>query len=248
MTRLYPETEFEKTMLAMGAIFIEENHILENVYAGLGLDPESEEEILAADEEVRNELTETFFRLDMNLDPYLRADCLGFLEELWSVFDVISAKRAIDELRMQGHRTKFNVLKTHTNNLHQFKEIFKFDFSDPEEVQMGDEEFKVLAAWVAKADSYVPKVGILAWDAARYVHLVRLCFVANYLRADEAWKALEDFAPLVRNKFSTWNEFSQSFLIGRTFWAGAEDPELKGACERLVGLKASPWLMCSLKD
>lgn len=245
MSKLHAETDQERSLFAMGAVFIEENGVLENLSRQLGLDGESEESLndpaLLADEEIRHELNEAFFRLDLNLDPYLRADCVGFLEELWDVVDVVSAKRVIENLRTQGHRAKFNVLKKHTQSLHQFKEIFKFDFEDPEHVQLDEEQFKTLAAWIEKADGFVPKVGILAWDVARYVHLVRLCFVANYLRADEAWTHLHAIQPLVQNQFSSWSEFSQSFLIGRTFWAGEEDPELKSACERLLGYTLSPW-------
>lgn len=242
MPRLHPETEKERLMLAMGAIFVEENKVLEGV-------DELFESLFQSDEplseehraEVHDEIAETFFRLDMSLDPYLRPDCIGFLEEFWQVFDETSAQAAIVNLRQQGHRKKFDVLKKHTQSLHQFKEIFKFDFSDPEEVQLSDEDFEKLGEWIEKAHKYVPEVGILAWDAARYVHLVRMCFIANYLTGPQAWKELLEFHPLVENKFSTWNEFSQSFLIGRTFWAGQEDPELKAACERLLFHKASPW-------
>lgn len=245
MSKLYAETDSEKSLFSMGAIFVEENRVLDNLSQNLGLDEESEESLndpaLLADEEIRHEINESFFRLDLNLDPYLKADCIGFLEELWDVFDVISAKKVIENLRTQGHRTKFNVLKKHTQSPHQFREIFKFDFEDPTHVQLDDEQFKTLAAWIEKADSFVPKVGILAWDIARYVHLVRLCYVANYVRADEAWAHLDAIQPQVQGQFATWSEFSQSFLIGRTFWAGEEDPELKSACERLLGYTLSPW-------
>ncbi len=248
MQRLETENEHEEVLMAMGAIYLEENSLLDELYEILEADLIGDEEPSAeARDFICQHIVENFFRLDMNFAEEMRADCLDLLQEMWDVHDRSSALVSIQALFTTGHRTKFNVLKVNTQSLYKFKEIFKFDFDESEEIQLSDEEFEKLATWIERANSFVPVPGILAWDVARYIHLVRMCFFVGYLSDKEAWDKLNALWPLVENKFSSWNEFAQSFLIGRTFWAGSEDPELKSVCERLLGNKASPWLYYPIK-
>lgn len=247
MQRLAPELNKEKILLAMGAVYLEEGQILEALFEVLEGDLQDIEVSEEAREFVIENINEAFLRLDMNYDPEFRADCLDLLGEMWDVKDRNSAIGTLENLLRQGHRGKFEGLKKNTHSLHKFKEIFKFDFDESEEITLSDEEFKQLAAWIERADGFVPQTGILAWDIARYVHLVRMCFFAGYLNNDEAWQRLLLAWPLIENKFSSWSEFAQSFLIGRTFWAGQEDPDLKETCERLLGHPASPWRFTPLR-
>ncbi|MNL17682.1 hypothetical protein D3C87_1387870 [compost metagenome] len=179
----------------------------------------------------------------------MRGDCIALLEEMWSVRDKKTALVALEKIRTEGHRTKFNVLKDcipsdgriDILSLEKFKQVFIFDMVNSEEVKMLDEEFKKLAEWMQRTQKYLGASGILAWDLARSVHLARLSYVAGYLDDNEAWAEILKLAPLSVDKFGNWLEFSQSFLIGLTFWAGQEIPEVKSSCERLLGNPASPW-------
>ncbi|MNT93461.1 hypothetical protein D3C72_2349420 [compost metagenome] len=92
-----------------------------------------------------------------------------------------------------------------------------------------------------RTQKYLNASGILAWDLSRGVQLTRLAYVAGFLNDNEAWAEILKLAPLSVDRFASWLEFSQSFLIGQTFWSGQEIPEVKAACERLLGNPASPW-------
>ncbi len=240
MYKLAPETEQEQILMAMSAMFIEEHNILEQIY------PLIEADIDLQDEEaktfVKEHIIDAFLKLDMNLDVNARADYLEFLSEMWNINDRNTALGNIDYLKNQGHRQKFTTLKNNVGSLYKFKEIFNFDFSENEEVKLSDKEYEQLMDWVAKADKFVPNVGLLAWDIARCIFLIRISFVVGFLNDQEAWTRINSLWPLVQNKFKDWDEFAQSFLIGRTFWAGSEDPELKEICIRLASHKASPWM------
>lgn len=250
MLRVNPETELEKKMMCLGAVFVEENQILDELYQVIGSDLIEGEE-LAPDvkDQVLNEVSESFFRLDMNYGPDSRPDCIAILEDFWGVYGKDSALKALEDIRQQGHRTKFNVLRTtlpaegrlNGAALQKFKQIFQFDFAESQQLQMSDDDYQKLAQWLQRTQNYLKEAGILAWDAARYVHLTRLSYIAGYLSDDEAWAQILKLAPLVEGHFSSWMEFAQSFLIGRTFWAGNEDVTVKGICERLLGHPASPW-------
>ncbi|XGC80353.1 DUF1266 domain-containing protein [Bdellovibrio bacteriovorus] len=250
MQRILPETTLEQKMMCMGAIFIEENQVLDEVFQVVGSDLVEGKE-LSPDirEQIINEIGEYFFRLDMNYGPEIKIDCIGILEEFWKVMDKASALKNLEDIRAQGHRTKFNVLRSSlpsegsidAMSMERFKQIFSFDLEDQQDMQMSDEDFLKLAQWVQRTHKYLKEAGILAWDAARYIQLVRLSFVAGYLTDNEAWAEILKLAPITETAFNSWMEFSQSFLIGRTFWSGGDDPEVKGICERLLGHPASPW-------
>lgn len=250
MQRILPETDLEKKMLCLGAIFIEENQVLDELFQVVGSDLiEGQELSPEVKEQVLNEIGEYFFRLDMNYSSEIKEECLQILEDFWGVRSKESALKNLENIRQQGHRTKFNVLKTalpadgsmDAMSLDKFKQIFCFDFEPGQELQMSDEEYRKLAQWIQRTQNYLGEAGILAWDAARYIHLIRLSFISGYLTDDEAWAEILKLAPLVEGRFDSWMSFSKSFLIGRTFWSGSEDPQVKMICEKLLGHPASPW-------
>lgn len=250
MQRILPETDLERKLMSLGAVFVEENQALDELFQVVGSDlidgqelpPEIREQIL-------DEVGEYFFRLDMNYSPEIKPDCIGILEEFWEVVDKESTLKNLDHIRTQGHRTKFNVLRNTLPSegaidyqaMEKFKQIFSFDFVNAQDLQMSDEDYRKLATWLQNTHKYLKEPGILAWDMARYIHLIRLSFISRYLTDNEAWAEVLKIAPLIEGRFDSWMDFSQSFLIGRTFWSGNADPNVKAICEKLLGHPASPW-------
>lgn len=255
MPRILPENDLEKKMLSMAAIFIEENYVLDDLFEIIGSDLEDGKELAPeVKEQVLEEIGEYFFRLDLNWGEEIKEDCLIILEDFWGVKNKEAALKILEDIRKQGHRAKFNVLKNiaaseekiSNASLEKFKQIFNFDFASEEQMQMTDDDHRLLAAWMKKTDRFIGECGILGWDIARGVHLARLAYVVGYLDADQAWTEIQKLAPLAEKKFKNWREFALSFIIGRTFWAGEEDPQIKMVCERLLGHPASPWAFISL--
>ncbi|MNL22372.1 hypothetical protein D3C87_1437170 [compost metagenome] len=189
----------------------------------------------------------------MNYGPQIKADCIEILEDFWRVYDKESALEVLKNIFEQGHRTKFNVMQKSIPSdgaldsvaLERMKQIFNFDMEDQQELKMSNEDYTKLALWVQRTHKYLGEGGILAWDVARAVHLVRLSFIAGYLDDNEAWKEILRWAPVIEGKYNDWMAFSQSFLIGRTFWCGVDDPETKSIAERLLGHPLSPWQFIS---
>ncbi len=250
MQRILPETDLERKLMCTAAVFIEENRVLDDLYEVVAADlTEGQELTEDSREHVLGEVGEFFFRLDMNYGPDIQADCIEILEDFWKVFDKATALKVLEDVRTQGHRTKFNVLQkclpseggVDSVAMDRFKQIFTFDLPNEDDLQMTDEDFTKLANWMQKTYKYLGDGGILAWDMARGVHLARLAFVAGYLDDNEAWAEILKWAPFTEGHFSSWTEFSQSFLIGRTFWSGVDDPQIKETCQHLLGHPASPW-------
>lgn len=249
MLRILPETELEQRLLSMGAMFVEENNVLAELEQVFGEDLTDPEYCRDHQDEIVSELGEYFFRLDMNYGSSARSSCLEILQDYWRVGSTEEVQKSLEEIRKQGHRTKFNVLKAtlppegsiDQKSLDKFSQVFSFDFTD-KEVALKREELQSLAEWIQSTGKYLKEGGILAWDMARAVQLIKLSFVAGYLSDDQAWAELLKLAPLVEGPFADWMDFSQSFLVGRTFWSGVSDPQIKAVCERLLGHPASPWL------
>ncbi|WP_413558691.1 DUF1266 domain-containing protein [Bdellovibrio sp. HCB209] len=250
MQRVLPETTLEKNMMCMGAVFIEENHLLDDLYEIIGSDLVDGKE-LAEDikDQVLDEVGEYFFRLDLNWGEEIKADCIEILQDFWGVKSREDVLKNLEDIRQQGHRVKFNVLRgivpaegdLDGHTLEKFKQVFSFDFTEDQPVELTTEDYKKLAQWFQRTHKFLREPGILAWDAARFVHLARLGFVAGYIDDNEAWAEILKMAPIADGKFDSWMDFAQSFLIGRTFWSGSEDPQMKTICERLLGHPASPW-------
>lgn len=245
MQRILPQSDFERKLMCLGAVFIEEYQLLDELFDRVG------EVCIESKEEVLPDMDELFFRLDMSFGEDADADVMKVLDEAWNIKNKKEAHFRLEEIRKQGHRTKFNLLKTslpshgtiNDSALKKFEQIFKFDLEDSYDLKMSTDEYLQLAQWIQKTHSYLSESGILAWDLARYVHLVRLSFIAGLLDSDEAWVEISKIKPLVEGSFKNWLEFSKSFLIGRTFWSGSDDARIKGVCERLLGHPASPWLV-----
>ena len=234
MSQVHPRSETQKRLMAMAAMYVEETYVLDELAQVIRPSEDDHDLVMA-------EVDDYFLRLDMNFAPEVKVDCLEILQEIWHVVDRDSALKALKNLREQGQRDKFKQLAQFTNDITKFKQLFLFEFAHPEEVQIDDKGFQSLAEWLKKASSYVPECGILAWDVARYVHLVRLCFMGQILEAEECWQQVDLIEPLVEGQFKDWMQFSQSYLIGLTFWSGQEDPYIKASCERLLGYEVSPW-------
>ena len=250
MRRIHPETDLERQLMCLGAMYIEENNTLDSLYSIIGFDVDQSQELpLDIKEQVLDEVGDYFLRLDMNFGPEAQGDCLDILEEIWGIRNKEEVLKSLAGIRIQGHRTKFNILRQTVPQegsldqgaLTKFKQIFQFDFVEGQELQLKDEDYQKLAQWFQRTRNFISDVGILAWDLARHIQLVRLSFVAGYLDDNEAWAEVLKLAPLTTGQFKSWIEFSQSFLIGRTFWSGSEDPAAKQICERLLGHPASPW-------
>lgn len=240
MARILATSPFEKFVMSMGAMYVEEAGVLEEIYSEV--DPATAEKAA-----IESAVAEGFYRLDMGMGGEFKEQVIEILENMWEITDEASAFRALNDLRTQGHRNKFAALLKVSGDLKKFKEVYEFDFvAEPEEDPVGDEDYQHLAEWIRKANAYIEGVGILAWDMGRHTHVLRLCYLGGILTEEQCWAEASKVESLVKGKFKDWMQFAQSYLIGLSFWAGQEDEILKASCERLMGYEISPWVIHSV--
>ena len=89
---------------------------------------------------------------------------------------------------------------------------------------------------------------ILAWDFGRMVNVARWGYGAGYIDGNEAWNWLLTASYGSQLAFNSWKEFGESYMAGRSYWAGKKikemDDETKEAYDRLLypENKKSPWI------
>ena len=84
---------------------------------------------------------------------------------------------------------------------------------------------------------------VLAWDLVRAVNMARWAFICGYINEDEMWEAIRTTAGIAKESFNSWEEYGNSFAVGRGIWRGETDDyetadEVVGA---LLNKEDSPW-------
>jgi tetratricopeptide (TPR) repeat protein len=60
----------------------------------------------------------------------------------------------------------------------------------------------------------------LAWDMARYAHILRLGVACGLVGEEAAWEYLEEITEMTSAGYPSWREFADDFLLGRAAWLG----------------------------
>src|SRR5882724_4380906 len=89
---------------------------------------------------------------------------------------------------------------------------------------------------------------LLAWDMARLVHVARSARHARFLDESEGWIYVLAAGTRLAGALRGWDDFGRAFLRGRLAWAGAPDPKVERAVERLLAEPESTWNRRAWKD
>ena len=143
------------------------------------------------------------------------------------------------KMHLQGHRARFDVLGNLLSS-----------FSD-EELRLFIEQIKdntQALNEVRVVKEYYNKLGdksIIGWDYSRYICLCRWGYHVGYLSEDEAWEMIMEAARLLQERFDSWEDLGNNYMIGRLFWSPKqveEDEDIyEDAFMRLMDMKSSPW-------
>lgn len=83
-----------------------------------------------------------------------------------------------------------------------------------------------------------------AFDMVRLSFVARAAFTAGYLDERTAWEAVLEAARRLQAGYTSWTEMSESYLLGRRFWAGGDPGQQKifdRAAQWLATSPESPW-------
>jgi len=86
---------------------------------------------------------------------------------------------------------------------------------------------------------------ILGWDYTRYVALCRWGYVVGFISEDEAWEKIMPVARLLQQRFDSWEDLGNNYIIGRRFWSAKETARqgklIRSAFNKLLTDPSSPW-------
>ncbi len=239
------ETPAEVWAMSLGAVYVEENQMLAQLVSFAG-DPDEVPECTDENrEDIELGVVEGFCRIDMNVAEEDAGACREMLAEMWDVKDGESALQTVGLLRARGLRTGFaalaGILKIGNCSVEEAVRLHRSGLESAGEPAPAPGVAANQVKIVKLTSASLGEAGILGWDLARLVHLVRMSFIAGYIDDATAWAEVSSLAEF-RPRFTHWSGFHQSFLAGRQFWSGARDPGLEECGERLLNHPYSPWV------
>lgn len=164
------------------------------------------------------------------------------LEEWWEVTDGDSARETIAWLLNEGQ---------HANADPALAEIRKRGLDAITDEEKADEDSKIgdaftIAEFVTgvneTTEEDLPET-VLGWDLVRAVNMARWSFICGYINEEEMWEAIRTTVEIAKSTFYSWEEYGNSFAVGRGIWRGETDDyetadEVVGA---LLNKEDSPW-------
>jgi hypothetical protein len=91
------------------------------------------------------------------------------------------------------------------------------------------------------ADLAIVDRALLAWDGMRLVFIARCCFAVGFLDVETTWRYVVAAVRLVRERYSSWEEWGRSFATGRAIWSGDASSYYTEKVEELLRQAKSPW-------
>lgn len=92
--------------------------------------------------------------------------------------------------------------------------------------------------------------GAIAWDLGRMVYIARASYVAGYIDKDQAWQSINSVLPTVKQYFTNWKEFGQSYMLGRSV-SRPDDSAIGGLFDiytQCITCEQSPWIKYPLNS
>jgi len=185
---------------------------------------------------------------------------LGNLDKIlgdwWGIHDRNEALEVLNYLKDKGFRFYLPVVyKSYTSPESDQNQIIVDNFSDDEDQEKAYSQLENLKETLEELKeghmittlTDILSYGTEGWDCGRLVFLARLCFDAKFITEEEAWSYINAASELANSKFQSWEEYSKSYVIGRSMWGGVESGNtgIMVIAKDLLKLPNSPWVQMS---
>ncbi|MBL7556954.1 MAG: DUF1266 domain-containing protein [Bdellovibrionaceae bacterium] len=179
--------------------------------------------------------------MDMNMDDVDSDDVKILLTDAWGISGRHDLNMTLDQLLAGQQQNLFDELVEKNKLSRMPLSEFVMQSRVARSLEgMNQDDYTVLVNEATSASLRWAQDGIIGWDWARYVHLLRLAFLAELLDSDESWKLLKNLEQPIKSRFKNWDSFGKSYLNGRTFWQGTASP-MDDVISRLNTDPWSPW-------
>ncbi|MNV43010.1 hypothetical protein D3C71_1347130 [compost metagenome] len=123
---------------------------------------------------------------------------IGGLKQQWEVTNEAEAKERLNELLELQRSSEFEPILQESS-----KELYGIQ----EDISKG---LGIDVNTVARVKS------AYAWDICRAVSLAKWCYWVGYLTEDEIWEVMKKGTEIAAEKGESWEDYTISFLLGRT--------------------------------
>ena len=82
-----------------------------------------------------------------------------------------------------------------------------------------------------------------AWDYSRAMSNLGYYYIAGYYTIEETLNQSLEIAKVIQTRFSSWDEFNESYLKGYTAWSGKDDTERRNVYNNLKGSLFNPFAL-----
>ena len=163
----------------------------------------------------------------------------------WDISDRDSALQTIYWLRDEGHRHQFNNMRRYilaiTNDDEAVFKLQRRAISKELLVESPSAQL-FLTDFVWKHRNDLAEKSLSAWDYSRLINVVRWSYALGYLSEDEAWENITLAARELQKHHTSWDDFADSYLLGRTFWQhSSANAGTVSAVRQLQSDPKSPW-------
>ncbi|WP_447641716.1 MULTISPECIES: DUF1266 domain-containing protein [Chitinophagaceae] len=146
-----------------------------------------------------------------------KMDSRGILQSWWDVHNEHEFHLLLSQLQEKGHQDLYvQARKVLDENGGEHANTKTIDFK---KYQL-DTGAVVLLDFVKNNYKSFGKTGIKAWDIARYANVVCLGYGAEYIDRKTGFDYLLSILQDARKDYNNWNEYYDSFILGRRFWGG----------------------------
>ncbi len=186
------------------------------------------------------------------------------LSSWWGINNEIEAIESLDYLLKKGFRYYFeSVIEAYLAKENQQKEAIIAKGLDNTVKEYEEDVEKAFSQLYNLTDTFeelskngiitnvndLRKIGNLGWDCGRMVFLARVCFDAGYISEAKAWHYINEAYKLAIEKFSNWEGFSKSYILGRGMWGGTGcyNEGIMDIAKYLLKEEKSPWVQMKFK-
>jgi uncharacterized protein DUF1266 len=219
----------EARLMAMGAMYRELDQALDWIAARL-----DDRSTLA---ERKDLIVGAFANWDLETDQVPCPHCQQGLARDWNITDNASLVERLGWLLREGHQRRFERFVAALDASGGDKAAIRAQLGEAARIHDFDGTYAQVLYWRPR----LTKSGILAWDLARAIQMMRNSYNAGFIDEDGCWAFLDKLeAPAAQ--IASWQEFAHSYLAGYEFWSGEVDMERREIVGRLLTHPCSPWV------
>ncbi|MEQ8174636.1 MAG: DUF1266 domain-containing protein [Syntrophomonadaceae bacterium] len=168
--------------------------------------------------------------------PEYAAAVKSMLSQGWGIKTREDALKSIAWIKKDGHRSYYNeILEVLSGTTSTEYQKMLDDCQDNPQL-LNDLMF------VKENSEILGTKTLIGWDYSRLVCLTEWSYTAGYLSQQEAWNEIMSAAKLLQSTFTSWQDLADNYLLGRKFWSGADNPDLKTVVKKLLDDPKSPWV------